>query len=265
MEVKIWLTCAMERKRKVIKVLRIAICDDDQDFLHYLKQKIIGMVAKQTELEFFEYQSGKDLLRGLQNKKEMDALFLDVQLPEMDGYMVAREFRQKYNSTVLVFCSGVCPPTPESFKVTPYRYLLKQYSDRRFESELHEVFDYVFQNQKKPFIWGIFEKAMYKLTLDDVLYISIAKRGCTIHLMPNSFLGKKTEVMSSPMKLAEIYPSIQDCGFSYAHNSYVVNMKYIMRRNVAELEMMGGNKLTISRSKIKNFDTDFVKFLASKY
>lgn len=246
-------------------MLRIAICDDDQEFLRYLKRKIIRMIANQTELEFFEYQSGKDLLRGVQSEKEMDVLFLDVQLPDMNGYVAAREFRQKYNSTVLVFCSGACAPTPESFKVTPYRYLLKQYSDERLESELQEVFEYVFQKQKQPFVWGIFEKTMYKLTLDNILYISIAKRGCTIHLMPNSALGKMTEIMSTPLKLAELYPSIQDYGFAYAHNSYVVNMKYIMKRNMVELEMMGGSKLTISRSKVKDFDAAFVKFLASKY
>lgn len=246
-------------------MLRIAICDDDQEFLRYLKRKIIGLIADQTELEFFEYRSGKDLLKGLQSEKEMDALFLDVQLPDMDGYMAAREFRQKYNSTVLVFCSGVCAPTPEFFKVTPYRYLLKQYSDGRFENELREVFEYVFRKQEQPFVWGIFEKTMYKLTLDDILYISIAKRGCTIHLMPNSYLGKKTESMSTPLKLAELYPSIRDCGFAYAHNSYVVNMKYIMKRNMVELEMLGEIKLTISRSKVKDFDAAFVKFLASRY
>jgi len=246
-------------------VLRIAICDDDQEFLNYLRQKIISLTSKKTELKFFEYKNGKDLLRGLQGGKEMDALFLDVQLPEMDGYTVAREFREKFNSTVLIFCSGVCLPTPESFKVTPYRYLLKQYSDKRFESELEEVFEYVFQKKEQPFVWGAFEKTMFKLTLDDVLYVSIAKRGCTIHLMPNSSYGKKTEVMSCPLKLADLYLSLQDYGFSYAHNSYVVNMKYIIKRNVAELEMMGGSRLTISRSKIKDFDADFVEFLASKY
>ena len=246
-------------------MLRIAICDDDQEFLNYLKQKIISLVSKKTELKFFEYKSGKDLLKGLQGGKEMDALFLDVQLPEMDGYTVARKFREKYNSTVLIFCSGVCFPTPESFKVTPYRYLLKQYSDKQFKSELQEVFEYVFQKKEQPFIWGGFRKAMFKLALDDVLYISIAKRGSTIHLMPNSSYGKKTEVMSCPLKLTELYQSLHDYGFSYAHNSYVVNMKYVVNRSVTELEMMGGIRLTISRSKIKDFDADFVEFLASKY
>lgn len=246
-------------------MFRIAICDDDRGFIRYLKEKIITVMRRDVELEFWEFHSGKELLRGLYGRKECDVLFLDVQMPEMDGYAVAQKFREKYNAAILIFCSGVSLPTPESFKVTPYRYLLKQYSAIRMEEELQEIIAYLYKKKEQPYVWGCFEKTRYRLSLDDILYLSIAKRGCTIHLLPNSALARLSGEMMCQEKLTDLYAVIKDYGFAYAHNSYVVNLKYVIKRSMTELELADGSALNISRSKGKEFEAQFVRYLASKY
>lgn len=246
-------------------MFRIAICDDDRGFIRYLKEKILTVMNTDVKIEFWEFHSGEELLWGLYGRKECDILFLDVQLPEMDGYTVAKKFREKYNSAILIFCSGVALPTPEYFKVTPYRYLLKQYSDRRMEKELQEVAAYLLKKKEQPYIWGCFERTRYRLSLDDILYISIAKRGCTAHLLPNSMPAGVSGEMICQEKLADLYAVIKDYGFAYAHNSYVVNLKYVTKRSMTELELTDGSILNISRSRGKSFEAEFVRYLASKY
>lgn len=246
-------------------MFRIAICDDDGEFIFYLEKRITAVLGEYGEAEFFEYHSGRELLFDLYGRPEFDVLFLDVQMPEMDGNAVAREFREKYYSTMLVFCSGACLPTPETFKVRPYRYLMKQYSDSRFEEELKEVFEHLSKKKESPIVWGCYDKTRYKLGLDDILYISIAKRGCTLHLLENSALAGISHEMFNVNKLSELYEDIKDFGFAYAHNSYVVNMKYVRKRNATELELVNGCVLTISRSKGKEFDAAFSRYLSSKY
>lgn len=246
-------------------MVRIAICDDDREFIRYLKKKIMTVMRKDTKVEFWEFHSGEELFRGLYGRKECDVLFLDVQLPKMDGYTVAQKFREKYNAAILIFCSGVCLPTPEFFKVTPYRYLLKQYSAKQMEDELREIIAYLFKKKEQPYVWGSFEKTRYRLSLDDILYLSIAKRGCTVHLLPNSLSARLSEEMTCQEKLTDLYALIKDYGFAYAHNSYVVNLKYVTKRSMTELELTDGSALNISRSKGKEFEAEFVRYLASKY
>lgn len=246
-------------------MFRIAICDDDREFIRYLKEKILAVMKPDDKIDFWEFHSGEELLRGLYGRKECDILFLDVQLPRMDGYTVAKKFREKYNAAVLIFCSGVTFPTPESFKVTPYRYLLKQYSARQMEKELQEIAAYLIKKKEQPYIWGCFEKTRYRLSLDDILYLSIAKRGCTVHLLPNSVSARLSGEMMCQEKLADLYAVIKDYGFAYAHNSYVVNLKYVTKRSMTELELTDGSILNISRSRGKNFEAEFVRYLASKY
>lgn len=246
-------------------MFRIAICDDDREFIRYLKEIIVTVIRKDIKIEFWEFHNGKELLRGLYGRKECDILFLDVQLPGMDGYTVAKKFREKYNAAILIFCSGVCLPTPEFFKVTPYRYLLKQYSVKKMENELQEIAAHLYRKKEQPYIWGSFEKNRYRLSLDDILYLSIAKRGCTVHLLPNSSSAHLSTEMACQEKLADLYAIIKDYGFAYAHNSYVVNLKYVTKRNMTELELTDGSILNISRSKGKEFEAEFVRYLASKY
>lgn len=246
-------------------MFRIAICDDDKESISYLKRRITAVLPKGSEVEFFEYHSGRELLFNLYGEAEYDVLFLDVQMPEMDGNAVAREFREKYSSTMLVFCSGTCLPTPEIFKVRPYRYLMKQYSDSRFETELLEIFTHLSKKRESPIVWGCYAKTKYKLKLDDILYISIAKRGCTLHLQKKSAMSSISNEMLNVNKLSDMYEDLKDFGFAYAHNSYVVNLKYVKKRSATELELSNGHVLTISRSKGKEFDAAFSRYLSSKY
>lgn len=246
-------------------MFRIAICDDDREFIFYLKKRITAALGECSETEIFEYHSGRELLFDLYGRPEFDVLFLDVQMPEMDGNEVAREFREKYYSTILIFCSDACLPTPETFKVRPYRYLMKQYSDSRFEEELKEIFEHLTKKKEGFIVWGCYNKTKYKLGPDDILYISIAKRGCTLHLIPKSPLSDISDEMANVNKLSDIFEKIRDYGFAYAHNSYVINMKYIKKRNSTELELVNGCVLTISRSKVKEFDAAFSRYLSTKY
>lgn len=48
-------------------------------------------------------------------REKFDCLILDVAMPGMDGNETARDFREQFPDTLLVFCSGVCVPTVESY------------------------------------------------------------------------------------------------------------------------------------------------------
>lgn len=76
--------------------------------------------------------------------KQIDLLFLEAQLDGISGEEVAIKFREYYPGTILVFCSGIYKPTPDFLKVSPYRYLLKQYTDENMLKELKEIVQHLF-------------------------------------------------------------------------------------------------------------------------
>ena len=51
----------------------------------------------------------------------------------------------------------------------------------------------------------------------------------------------------------------------YAHNSYIVNLKYVAIAGTTELEFVNGEKLSVSRNRAKEFIKAFAIHLSYKY
>ena len=64
----------------------VAICDDEAFMLELLEEKIKNMLPSAVIEQF---SSGRELLEG---NTQADILFLDIQMPEMDGMETARLF-----------------------------------------------------------------------------------------------------------------------------------------------------------------------------
>jgi len=234
----------------------IGICDDDEIFIKYIKRLF---TEAQREIEFLEYASGEALINDMQNRAVYDLLILDVQMPGMDGNETAKEFRKQFPDTLLVFCSGVCMPTVESFETTPYRYWLKEYTEERMQREIEEVLAKMKKSRRMPYIMGRKENQLVKLSPERIYYISIAKRGTVLHC------GETEDTYTSQQKLFEFYEQLREFGFAYAHNSYIVNLKHVAVVGTKELEFVNGEKLTVSRARAKEFKKAFAVSLAGKY
>lgn len=237
-------------------MFHIGICDDDPAFIEYIK-RLFGEACK--EIEFYEYLSGEELVADMQTRAAYDLLLLDVFMPGMDGNETARNFRKQFPDTLLVFCSGVCMPTVESFETTPYRYWLKEYTEEKMRREVQAVLDRLRKNKVIPCIMGKNKNEIVRLPLDRILYIAIARKGSVI------YCRNSEEKYTSSQKIGELYELLKDFGFAYAHNSYIVNLKCVAVAGPKELELLNGEKLTISRARAKEFQKAFAIELADKY
>lgn len=242
----------------------VAVCDDDKVFISYIKQ-IIRKVAdiEKCQLKIYEFYSGEELVQNLKRNIRYDLLILDMQLGGMDGNETARHFRGKYPDVVLAFCSGVCSPTVESFKATPYRYLLKSYSEEKFIEEMQEIFAEVGRKAKEPYIIGHYRNKAMKVKIKNIMYIENAKRGSRVIVSENceeaEFLGQ----ILIHEKLAEVSEKFAE--FVFAHRSYIVNIDHVDMIKDNELFLDSGEQLSISRTYHKAFREAFVNNIGDKY
>ncbi len=117
----------------------------------------------------------------MQKRDIYDLLILDVLMSGMDGNETARNFRKQFPDTLLVFCSGVCMPTVESFETTPYRYWLKEYTEERMCKEVQTVLAKLENSKVAPYIMGKNQRQIERLSLDRIFYIAIARKGSVIY------------------------------------------------------------------------------------
>lgn len=239
---------------------KIGICDDDEIFIRYMKRLFSELCE---DITFYEYLSGEELLEDFKEHAPFDLLILDILMPGMDGNETARKFRKQFPDTLLIFCSGACMPTAETFEMTPYRFWLKEYTEAKMKKEITYVLERMRKNKQKrensPVLMVKQNSQLVKLPVSQVYYIAIAKKGTVM------YCENENEVYTSGRKLTEVYQQLKGTGFVYAHNSYIVNLKYVRVVSLKELEFVNGKKLTVSRSKAKEFRKAFAEEVAQKY
>lgn len=245
-------------------MFNVAICDDDEIFISYMK-KILHRASQEElyELKFYEFCSGEDFVYSLDSGVQYDLLILDMQLGGIDGDETAKCFREKFPDAVLVFCSGIRQPTVKSFKATPFRYLLKSYSETQFHVEMKEILKQVQKSANQSFIIGHYRNISIKVRIRNILYIENAKRGSRVTVSPQSEEAKFEGPILVDYKLIELSNKFEELVF--AHNSYIVNINHVENVRSFELLLDSGEVLSISRSYHKGFREKFTKSIANKY
>ena len=78
----------------------VAICDDEAFMLDLLEEKVKKILPSAVIEKF---SSGRELLEG---NTKVDILFLDIQMPEVDGMETARLFRRQQRDALIIFVTA---------------------------------------------------------------------------------------------------------------------------------------------------------------
>lgn len=246
----------------------IVICDDENNYVDYIKDIIIEAGMSKDDVKFFGFNSGEDFLEEMHKIEYCDLVVLDMQMKDLDGHETAEKFRAVFPKTTLVFCSGVCTPTDASFKVTPFRYLYKSYSKEKMIDEMRCVLKEIRSKKEVPYITASYFYNTVRLEPDDILYIENYRYGSIIHIYKEKadYPFEKAGKITTKQKLNELFEILYPYGFEYPHSSYIVNMKYVIKMlSGGELKLKDGTLLTISRSRLKDFRDAFSDFMKYKY
>lgn len=242
----------------------IAICDNNKLFVRYMEKYFLQSGLKKEELCFYEYYSIEELICNLSDNIMFDLLMLDIHMSVTNNSQAAREFRRKCPDTVLVFCSESKQTDVQSFDILPYGYLFKSYSESQMLNEVKIITDEVKRRKNVPSILGRNYYNMVVLKPDDIMYISVAKRGSRIVVFPERIRSDFEKRLICDRKIKELYDMLKGYGFVYAHNSYIVNLRYVKRKTITELELEDGTILTVARSKEKELRREMSEYFARK-
>lgn len=114
------------------RTLKIAICDDEQTYLDILEDECLRFLeCRNQKAQIFCFQRGKALLSS---EDEFDIILLDVELPDMDGFSVAEEWKNLQRPGKIIFITSHDEWVQRAFKVQAFRYLYKVEADRILEA-----------------------------------------------------------------------------------------------------------------------------------
>ena len=121
--------------------LRVFVTDDEVP----ARKKLLRFLADEPDVSVVgETGNGLDAVRGIRESLP-DLLFLDVQMPEMDGFEVIRALAADVPQRV-VFVTAHDEYAIQAFEVHAFGYLLKPFDQPRFRKVLADVRDRVHAN-----------------------------------------------------------------------------------------------------------------------
>jgi len=242
-------------------MLHIMFCDDDKDYILYM-QKMVNEILEEESVKIYEYYSGEEMCEKIEEADECDLLFLDMQMPGMDGDEAAKYFREKFPDAVLVFCSGAVTPTTKSFEAEAYRYILKGDPDEVLLKKLKDIMNKVVSVKALSYIAFEDKSGKHVLKVNDIAYVEIVLRGCEINLKKDKD-GIRTKIKINK-RLTEINEILKDYRFAYSHKSFLVNLELVITVGKTMLELRDGTELPISKQKSKEFKEAYLRYAINK-
>lgn len=242
----------------------IAICDDEREYIEELKGMIRESNGGRRELCFEEYLSGLDLLKKMSD--EVNILFLDIQMEGLDGNETAKLLMEKNFRGVLVQCSGVYNPTPETIVISPYRYLLKQDPRERTLTVIDEIFVEADKRNQCFALMGCFRREKIMVKTSDVLYFTRHRGGSKVHMRADKRNRFTDGVIHISETLEWLEEKLDPLDFAMPHNSYLVNLRYVQDYDVKQGTIdLDDQTLFISRSRKKGFMERLMQYMRTKY
>jgi two-component system, LytTR family, response regulator len=122
--------------------IRAAIVDDEP----LARRRIRSLLMDAPDVEVIaECANGKDAIESLEESPP-DLLFLDIQMPEIDGFDVLQAIGRGH-VPVVIFVTAYDQFALRAFEAHALDYLLKPFDDERFAAALHRARERIRQQQ----------------------------------------------------------------------------------------------------------------------
>ena len=224
--------------------MNIAICDDEILFLSSIAKKVMLWAQKNghsKSLIIHSFTSSEDMLDAWQHGMQMDALFLDIQIPgEMSGLAAAKQIRNTNESLPIVFITSYRQYAEEGYTVNAMRYLHKPITEEAITDCMNLIWRrWCLQNGDCVVL--DLPTQILRLPIQSILYTEVIGHTCYVQVTD------RIEAYQFRQSMNYIQQRLSSKIFVQCHRSYLVNLMYIRQITKNSLVMSDGKEIQIGR------------------
>ncbi len=198
---------------------KFIIIDDEP-----LARKLIAAHASKVEkLELVANCGNAIEASNLLRTKSVDLIFLDIQMPEMNGFQFISTLKSK---PAIILVTAFRNYAPEAFDHEVIDYLLKPVSFERFLKSVNKFFDsrvggsvMTGNHQDHRFVHIKADRKIHKIDEDEILYLESLDNYVKVHL--------KEYVLITRENISAFEEKLPNPPFVRIHRSFIVNLKWV--------------------------------------
>ncbi len=218
-----------------MKHIRTLVVDDEP----IARERLLRLLAQDPEIEVVgECRNGQEAL-GAIDRNRPDLLFLDVQMPQMNGFEVVQQVSRD-RMPFVVFVTAHDQYALQAFDINAVDYLLKPYDDERFFTSLERAKRHLDMNVSRrltgklmdlvrehmhansEFIehFTLREKGReHKVNVADIAFMRAEGNYICLQLRDRHFLHRMT--------MNAVETELDPARFLRIHRSYIVNLAHV--------------------------------------
>lgn len=209
--------------------MKVIIVEDE--FL--AQQELTWLINTHSEMEIVgTFDDGLDVLKFLQHNK-VDAIFLDINIPSLDGVLLAQNISQFAHKPFIVFITAWKEHAVEAFELEAFDYILKPYQESRIINMLQKLTGAWQQQQQVSAGSGaaanparendtinlVKDERIIVTSIHDIYYAEAHEKMTFVYTRKESFV--------MPMNITEFCNKLPPAHFFRCHRSYCVNLSKI--------------------------------------
>ena len=227
------------------------------------QQELSWLIKEHSQMEIVgTFEDGLDVLKFLQHNR-VDAIFLDINIPSLDGVLLAQNISQFASKPFIVFVTAWKEHAVEAFELEAFDYILKPYQESRIVSRLQKL-EHAWHQQsgaeqvaaspvmrENDTINLIKDERIIVTPMNDIYYAEAHEKMTFVYTRRESFV--------MPMNITEFCSKLPASHFFRCHRSFCVNLN-----KIREIEPWFNNtyilrlkdldfQVPVSRSKVKEF------------
>jgi len=228
--------------------VRAAIVDDEP----LARRLVRRLLERDPEVEVVGEWSGPDAIAGIESTRP-EILFLDIQMPELDGFGVLE--RVGFHAVpAVVFVTAYDQYTLRAFEVAALDYLLKPFDDARFFAALLRAKERARARRGNAwvrcFLVRLHDRVLF-VQVDEVDWIQAADSYVALHV------GGRKHLLRETMKSIE--RQLDPARFARIHRTAIVNLDRVreltrLDRGEGVLRLVDDTRLRLSRTHREEFE-----------
>lgn len=211
-------------------MIKIGLCDGGKSNLSLLEDIVCNCLKQlETSVEIFNYDSGNVLLK---NYEQLDLIFLNMQMPEMDGIETGKILRKRGYVGKIIMSGVGTERFKEAFTIDTFRFVSKPFQK---EEIMEALKDYIETRLGIEEIKVRRKRNEYIFYQKDILYVYAVNSSIDLCM--------KNGIYRMERSLSELEGILDSRLFYKISKQYIVNLK--------EIDEYSNGRVTIHETELK--------------
>lgn len=231
-------------------MIRIAIVEDQAEDFHIL-ESYIQQYCEENKLlaEIKHFANGLNFLD--EYTPDFDVVFMDVEMPHIDGIDTSRKLRELDQSVPLVFVTNMIQYAINGYEVDAIDFMVKPVTYYNFSKKLSKALVYAGRNHQKHMVFRNDEEEII-VPVQEIYYIEKDKNYAVFSTKKGEFRMRAT--------ISDIEGDLKKYDFIKCCSGCIVNLAYISKVKNDSL-FVNEKQIPLARRQKKEFLLKLAQYL----